>query len=150
MAQRTIWPLCIAPCGFVLLLIIAFIHWVDSTLRHFCFCYYTLLLIISIVELTLSAAFFHSNFIILLRTWCWRVICNLIWLRNYDTASFSVLRWTDGARVVWFTAQRFVLTLIRWLTRKDGMLRGGGMAKALLPLMFELAMIIVQIWLKFI
>ena len=58
----------------------------------------------SIVEQTLSAAFFHSNIIILLGTWGWRVILNLIWLRNYDTASFSVLRWADGDRVEWVTA----------------------------------------------
>ena len=54
----------------------------------------------SIVEQALSAAFFHSNIIILLGMWGWRVIRNLIWLSNNDTASFSVLRWADNDRVI--------------------------------------------------
>ena len=58
----------------------------------------------SIVEQALTAAFFHSNIIILLGKRGWRVIRNLIWLSNNDTASFSVLRWADNDRVIWITA----------------------------------------------
>ena len=58
----------------------------------------------SIVEQALTAAFFHSNIIILLGKRGWRVIHNLIWLSNNDTASFSVLRWGDNDRVIWITA----------------------------------------------
>ena len=57
----------------------------------------------SIVEQALTAAFFHSNIIILLGKRGWRVIRNLIWLSNNDTASFSVLRRADNDRVIWIT-----------------------------------------------
>ena len=143
----------VAPCSLVLLLIIVFSGWTYSSLWHFS--YYSLLLQMSIVEQALSAAFFHSNIIILLGKWGWRVICNLIWLSNNDTASFSVLRRADNDRVIWVTAYHFVLALLLWLTRKNGLLGWDSMAKAFLSLMFELAilqitMVIVQIWLKFI
>ena len=58
----------------------------------------------SIVEQAMSAAFFHSDIIILLGERGWRVIDDFIRLSDYDTASFSVLRGAIGDWVVWTTA----------------------------------------------
>ena len=102
MARSMICTRYVAPCGLVLLLMIAFSGWTYSALWHFC--YYSLLLQMSIVEQALSAAFFHSNIIILLGNWSWWGIYNLIWLSNHDTASFSMLRWADSDWVVWIAA----------------------------------------------
>ena len=69
LAGSTICPRFVTPCRLVLLLIIVFSGWTYSALGHFC--YYSLLLQMSIVEQALSAAFFHSILIILVRQWSW-------------------------------------------------------------------------------